>query len=486
MSNGEVFVSFRNRSGAKPSGIGAGGKVRMISRLIERIARTSLIRILWVSVAISVALAEAIVAVMSLHFRGAVTYDYLVTGAVASFFVSTAVISLIVAFVNHLRSVDNRHQAEQAVAAAINSRLAAALEQAGEGVFITDAGNKIVYANSAFTRITGYSTAEVLGKTPDFLKSGKHSEQFYRAMWETLRSGKAWEGRFVNRRKDGGLFEQLTSISPVFGGDGTAINYVAVLRDVSREEMLNRARRYFTAVTSHELRTPLSRMQLVESLITMALAAPADQPEILRQAVEGLEHCRKDFDDILATTDLLAQLSGGERRGEDHPCHLQFLLQQCATYTGKRIGEEHRSLAFNVDMTGLPTFSIVPVKQEMLGWAVNELLANAVRFTPDGGTVTLEAHVDGNEAVVAVTDTGIGIPEGSGLYVFEPYFALENLATHSSGKYRFKSGGMGLGLTLVKMVMEHHNADFSVTSEGENRGTRAVFRLKLAADGTGA
>lgn len=458
----------------------------MINRLVERIYRTSLIHILWVCVAVSVTLAEAITAAMSLHFNGTVTADYLTTGAVASFFVSTAVISLIVSFVSHMRSVDSRHRDEQFAAAAVNIRLAAALEQTAEGVYITDANNKIVYANPAFARITGYAAEEVLGKTPDVLSSGKLPAPFFRTMWDTLRAGKVWEGRFINRRKDGSLFEQLTNISPVFGVDGTAAHYVAVMRDVSREEMLNRARRYFTAVTSHELRTPLSRMQLVESLVNSAVTAPPDQTELLRQAVEGLEHCRKDFDDILATTDLLAQLSGHERRGEDRPCHLHFLLQQCAAHADKRIGEEGRSLTFTDDMERLPALSTVQANQEMLGWAVNELLANAIRFTPDGGTVTLAAGVEGNEAVVAVTDTGIGIPAGRVSEVFEPYFALEDLATHSSGKYRFKSGGMGLGLTLVKMVMERHHADFTLTSEGENRGTRAVFRIKLAGEQTPA
>ncbi len=458
----------------------------MINRLAERIFRAPLIHILWISIVVSMLMTAAIVAPLSVYFRGSGTYGYMVTGAIASFFVSGGVTLLIIAFISHLRSVDNRHQAEQSAAAAINLRLAAALEQAGEGVYITDAGDKIVYANPAFTRITGYSAAEVLGKSPDVLSSGKLPEQFFRTMWETLRAGKLWEGRFINRRKDGGLFEQHTSISPVFGADGTTVHYVAVIRDVSREEMLNRTRRYFTMITSHELRTPLSRMQLVESLITSALTAPADQKELLRQAGEGLEHCRKDFDDILATTDLLAQLSGGEGRGEYRPCHLYFLLQQCAAFTGKRIGEEQRNLTFTIDVARLPAFTLVRANQEMLGWAVNELLANAVRFTPDGGTVTLEVNIEGDNAVIAVTDTGIGIPKGSGRYVFEPYFALEDLTTHSSGKYRFKSGGMGLGLTLVKMVMEHHNADLSLKSEGENRGTRAAFRLKLASEETAA
>lgn len=452
----------------------------MISRLVERISRTPLLHILWVSVVVSMMLTQAITAVMSLYFHGAVKADYLITGAVASFFVSTAVVSLIVGFISHLRLVDSRHQAEQSSASAINSRLAAALEQTGEGVYITDAANKIVYANPAFTRITGYATVEALGKTPDFLSSGKLPEPFFRAMWETLRGGKVWEGRFINRRKDGALYEQLTSISPVFGADGTAAHYVAVMRDVSREEMLNRARRYFTAVTSHELRTPLSRMHLVESLLLSAIAMPPDQRELLGQAAEGLKHCREDFDDILTTTDLLAQLSGGERQRDERPCHLHFLLQQCADYTRKRIGEKQRSLTFTVDMERLPLLALVRAKQEMLGWAVNELLANAVRFTPDGGTVTLQVGVEGDDAVIAVIDTGIGIPVGISSYIFEPYFALEDLTMHSSGKYRFKSGGMGLGLTLVKAVMEQNRADFTLTSEGENRGTTAVIRMKLS------
>ena len=458
----------------------------MINRFVEKISRTPFVHILWIGVVVSVIMTAAIVAPLSVYFHGVVTYDYMITGTVASFFVSTVVIGLIVSFIRLMRMADSRHQVEQAVTTAVNVRLAAAVEQTGEGVYITDASNKIVYANPAFTRITGHPAAEILGKTPDFLNSGKHPELFYRNMWETLQTGKTWEGRFINRRKDGSLFEQFTSISPVFGTDGTATHYVAVMRDVSREEMLGRARRYFTAVTSHELRTPLSRMQLVESLITSAASVPPDQAEILRQAAEGLAHCRQDFDDILATTDLLAHLSGGEWQGEDRPCHLHFLLQQCASYSAARMEKEQRNITFTADLDRLPPFSTVPCRQEMIGWAVNELLANAARFTPDGGEVKLEAFVDGEKAVVAVIDNGIGIPKGSGGYVFEPYFALEDIATHSSGKYRFKSGGMGLGLTLVKMVMEHVNADFSLTSEGENRGSRAVFKIKMTSVGAEA
>ena len=117
-------------------------------------------------------------------------------------------------------------------------RLATAIEQAAEAILITDVRGRIVYANPAFEKITGYSRQEAIGQNPRMLKSGRQDPVFYRRMWGSLIRGQAWHGRLVNKRKDGLLYEQDASITPVRDVTGQIINYVAVARDVSREALL--------------------------------------------------------------------------------------------------------------------------------------------------------------------------------------------------------------------------------------------------------
>jgi PAS domain S-box-containing protein len=117
-------------------------------------------------------------------------------------------------------------------------RLALAVEQAAETVVITDTEGIILYANPAFEKSTGYARAEALGQNPRILKSGKQDDDFYVQMWESLRRGETWSGHFINRRKNGTLFEEDASISPVRDAADKVVNYVAVKRDVTHEVQL--------------------------------------------------------------------------------------------------------------------------------------------------------------------------------------------------------------------------------------------------------
>ncbi|VAX19884.1 diguanylate cyclase/phosphodiesterase (GGDEF & EAL domains) with PAS/PAC sensor(s), partial [hydrothermal vent metagenome] len=123
-------------------------------------------------------------------------------------------------------------------ASADNARLAAAVEQADEMVVMTDKDGTIQYVNPAFESVTGYRREEILGKKPDVLSSGKHDETFYRTMWNTIYAGDIWKGRFINKKKDGSLFDSDCVISPVRGQDGAIVNYVSLQRDVTRDRKL--------------------------------------------------------------------------------------------------------------------------------------------------------------------------------------------------------------------------------------------------------
>ncbi len=158
-------------------------------------------------------------------------------------------------------------------------RLWAAVEQSADSVVITDATGAIEYVNPAFTRVTGYSSEEVLGQNPRILKSGAQGPAFYVAMWAALTSGQSFVGDLTNRRKDGTLFEEEAAISPIHDGAGTITSYVAVKRDVTRERALEAA---------HE-RVSRERTVVAKALAGLhALPTPADSAVAICQQVAGL------------------------------------------------------------------------------------------------------------------------------------------------------------------------------------------------------
>lgn len=111
-----------------------------------------------------------------------------------------------------------------------------AVVHAGHAVLMTDVNGTIQYANPAFEKITGYQAEEVIGKTPRILKSGRHGEQFYEELWETILTGKVWKGELVNRHKNGTLYHLRQTIAPILNDEGDIIRFVAINTDITHEK----------------------------------------------------------------------------------------------------------------------------------------------------------------------------------------------------------------------------------------------------------
>ncbi len=124
-----------------------------------------------------------------------------------------------------------------------------ALDASANAVMITDTDGNVQWVNSAFTALTGYTSNEVIGKNPrQLVKSGKHDQAFYRNMWETITSGKVWQGETINRRKDGSIYYEDQTISPVRDENGEISHFIAIKQDISRRKKIEESLSLFRSL----------------------------------------------------------------------------------------------------------------------------------------------------------------------------------------------------------------------------------------------
>ncbi|HYF95705.1 MAG TPA: EAL domain-containing protein [Symbiobacteriaceae bacterium] len=154
----------------------------------------------------------------------------------------------------------------------------AALEATANAVVIAEPDGKIVWVNPAFTRLTGYEPGEVLGRTPRVLKSGVHSTAFYKLLWETVRSGMIWQGEMENRRKDGSIYLEEQTITPVMDAHGTVSHFIAIKQDVSERK---RRESELQFLLRHDPLTGLlNRTALEERLEKVIATSDAEHPGV--------------------------------------------------------------------------------------------------------------------------------------------------------------------------------------------------------------
>ncbi|RME46608.1 MAG: PAS domain S-box protein, partial [Caldilineae bacterium] len=183
--------------------------------------------------------------------------------------------------------------------------LATAIEQAAESVVITDSAGTILYVNPAFEAVTGYTRAEAIGRNPRILKSGKQDPAFYRHLWQTITAGEVWHGKFVNRHKDGSLFTEEATITPVRDAGGRITHFVAVKRNTTREEHLEEQFRQvqkmealgrLTSGITHDFNNILTAINGFAELLKMRL--PPDDPH--RPLVEKILRSGQDAAELVS------------------------------------------------------------------------------------------------------------------------------------------------------------------------------------------
>ncbi|MBF0239543.1 MAG: PAS domain S-box protein [SAR324 cluster bacterium] len=341
--------------------------------------------------------------------------------------------------------------------------LSTVVQQSAETIIITNSSGTIEYVNSAFERMTGYSSNEAIGCTPRILRSHKQDDSFYAEMWNSISQGEIWSRRLTNKRKDGTLYEGVMTISPIRNSIGQITNYVGVQYDITKELALEQQ---------------LMQSQKLEAVGTLAGGIAHEFNNII-QIISGYTHValKKVSDDFIH--DCLDEIRVAGNRARD-------LVEQLLTFS-RPASTEHKSLpitpiireSIRMMRATLPkTIDILQTIDEDCGnimgdaTQIHQVMLNLLNNSAHAIAgnigviiVTLQkitiSHDSQDHAglgvgefvVLKVGDTGSGIVPDVMEHIFEPFFTTKEV-----GK------GSGLGLSIVHGIIKRHGGAIKVDS----------------------
>ena len=335
-------------------------------------------------------------------------------------------------------------------------------------IYMLNPDGTVASWNSGAQRIKGYAASEILGKhfsiffTPEDVAAGVPDRQLRRAREHERIDDEGWRVR-----KDGSRFWADAAITALWDEENRLRGYAKVTRDLTERRQREQAERLallhaetnrlkdeFLAIVSHELRTPLNVI-VGEVWRLRHLDLAQEQQDRAWEALErNVAMQTRIIDDLLDVSRIIS----GKVEFEPERVDLAKIVAQAVEDTSRTSPE------LKVDLTPAPTEAPILGDPARLHQIFSNVLANAVKFTPAGGRVNVAVRVDGDRAICQVRDTGVGIPSEFLGRVFDRFSQAD-----SSTRRAF--GGLGLGLSIAKHLIDLHNGTIAVESEGEGRGT---------------
>ncbi len=354
--------------------------------------------------------------------------------------------------------------------------LITALNRAPEVILITDSRGIIRYVNPAFEEVTGYAFHEVVGKKPNILKSGKHDKEFYKNFWMTVSSGKRWEGRFINKKKDGTLYIDHTVVAPVFNEIGDIVSYISIKRDITQEE---------------RFREQILQAQKMDALGAMASGVAHDFNNILGGILGYIEVLKIRYkDDSYMQNILLAIEKAGDRAKDlidkllvfsrkkesvQKIININLLIKDVVEMFSRTMP---KNIEIKVDLDEKAPINIMAnptqIEQVLINIGINafqamkdeggEIFISTKRFFPDEDFLSSHYGFTQKEYVlISISDTGCGMDDEIKKRIFEPFFTT-------------KKNGTGLGLSISYNIIENHGGKIFVYSE---KGEGTTFNIYL-------
>jgi PAS domain S-box-containing protein len=343
-------------------------------------------------------------------------------------------------------------------------------------VLITDTTGSIIYVNDDFCKVSKFSREELLGQNPRIVSSYHHDKEFFKNMWETISSGKAWKGDIKNKAKDGSYYWSKATISPLLGDDGKPEQYIAILTDITNqkilEEKLSEAlknvkeselrKEEFSSMMTHELNTPLVPIkgycEMLKDTDTFGTLND-DQLDFIGKIESNATLLERLISDLLDVqkldmkkmTFVITEFSLDEFMNE---------LEENSKHLMK-----NKEINFTVKC---PKNLILKSDRHRLRQVLDNLIRNSVDFVPEkDGKILVEAKIKENNVIFSVCDNGPGIPKEKQSNIFKKFYQIDTSHTR-------KHGGTGLGLVICKGIAEGLEGKIWLESEF-GKGTNKLY-----------
>lgn len=343
----------------------------------------------------------------------------------------------------------------------------------------TDPMGRITYVNDKFCEISKYSRDDLIGKTHKVVNSGYHSQEFFKAMWHTIRSGDTWQGEIKNKTKDGDFYWVDTTIVPFFSLSGDITKYVSIRHDITREKILQQqlreqiiiaekvvnasaAKSNFISEMSHEIRNSLNCiMGYAELFETDNLTD--EQTQFLKQIRSSSQFVFDLMNDTLDSSQIEASKLHLSRSSINLPQTLQQIINMVSG------NASHKNLDLILTIAPEVPETVVG-DQYRLSQVLLNLLNNSVKFTESGKielSVSLKNPEEGRTVLFSVKDTGKGVPPEKVPHLFKEFEQCHPGASRQ---------GTGLGLSISKKIVELMGGEINVETT-VNEGSNFYFEI---------
>ncbi|MBC7794780.1 MAG: PAS domain S-box protein, partial [Clostridia bacterium] len=372
----------------------------------------------------------------------------------------------------HLAAVDALRQSEEQLRLVVEG-------QPDFAMFMIGQDGRISAWNSAAEGLLGWSASEAVGRdlAMVFTDEDRAANVPERELEEARRTGRANDERWLVT-KDRKRFWASGVVAALRDGSGNVCGFTKILRDATDRKLVqdelkrtkeeaeraNSAKDDFLATLSHELRTPLSAILLYAKTLSGDVdAAPAQIKQAFAAIARSADSLRTLIDDLLD----LSRIASGKMRLHLRYVEISPLVRETVEAMHPTASLKHIALESAIEDVG-----VVRCDPERLRQIVWNLLTNAVKFTPNGGRVDIQLRRDQDNIRIAITDTGRGIEASFLPFVFDRFRQEDASASR-------RHGGLGLGLSIVKNLVELHGGTVEARSDGHNQGTSLIVLLQL-------
>lgn len=357
-----------------------------------------------------------------------------------------------------------------------------ALEVCANAILIANAQGVILWVNPAFSKLSGYTLAESIGeKLQALVKSGVQDRAFYQVLWETVISGKPWRGELVNRRKNGTLYDEEMTITPVANEQGTITHFIVVKQDITLHKQAganakaaNHAKSMFLANMSHEIRTPMNG---VIGMVDVLQKTPLQPPQL--RMLGTIQKSALTLLNILNDILDFSKIEAGKLDIERVPVDLRDLAESVMQLMVTTALTKSVNLSVYVS-TALPRRVVTDPTR--LRQVLLNLLGNAIKFSngesgQPGGVILYVEPCTLEQAQAGVkfrlVDRGIGMSPDVQLRLFQPFMQADESTAR-------KFGGTGLGLSITQRLVDLMGGRISVIST-VGQGSEFSVELPLEA-----